>query len=891
MGNYFYMNTKKYILIFLISSLAFTASIQSVKADDPPYQNVRFGFNSQDELVVSFDWIGMTRLNVSMAVGFNGRIFYESGLSFFPNLSKDVTAIFEEGINPNAFIPDLFGHSDFIQGQSYSIPVLSIKKWTPQNFIRVCNWLHPCPVTRPLVEEVIGRPFNEGDYITIAFDSNNPIPIKFSDPAQYHFIGEQKIPIIIVPGIMGTRLNLVSDGEEVWPNGGRMVLSGSDEYLNALQLTSDVQDTVPIDVGSIVGQEFVAPNYQPLLDLFINNGYVTGTNLFTVPFDWRKLVSDQRNRLGTVLQEAINRSPNGKVNIITHSTGGLLVKDYLLSTSTINFVDKLVFVGVPQIGAPKAFKILNYGDNFNFNLFGFYILNSERMKIISQNMPGAYQLLPSRKYVELEGGYVQDYRNGAADENPLSYDQTNALMAEDPLDQRNVSLLNQVDAFHQNLDTQTLNLPNIYNIAGCLNPTIRSIRAYDNGKFDINTGSGDGTVPLASALYGSDNYQNYFVLPPNTKENIDHLGLVQEEAPLDLIKKIIDGNVDQLPYGISSNEQDCFPFSGTDLIIVSTHSPVTLHIYDSQNHHTGPVENGDIELGISGSNYTTIGENNFAFLPADENYRFVINAYASGNFDFKVKSYAGENLESMTTYVNVPIQSDQTMATLNFSTTSIPQLELDNDGNGSIDQYINPTGLLVGSSTTDVLPSEITIIAPESRNYPRSELIPLSIESQDSESGVAYQDVYLNDQLVATNTIDLFFEKLGTSTVQVLSSDAAGNFGSQSMDFRVIATPDSTISDIERSFSLGWITKKGIKETLINKLEQAIKIEKRIETLEEKLPNDQKILRRIEKLEKRIDKVLGKNLLKELEKEYNKGTINNLAFELLREDVKWLLND
>src|SRR3989344_2594613 len=47
---------------------------------------------------------------------------------------------------------------------------------------------------------------------------------------------EERTPVVIVPGIVGSRLNRVSDNEEVWPRSSTMFLSGSDDYLNDLKL-------------------------------------------------------------------------------------------------------------------------------------------------------------------------------------------------------------------------------------------------------------------------------------------------------------------------------------------------------------------------------------------------------------------------------------------------------------------------------------------------------------------------------------------------------------------------------------------------------------------------------------------------------------------------------
>ena len=107
----------------------------------------------------------------------------------------------------------------------------------------------------------------------------------------------------------------------------------------------------------------------------------------------------------------------------------------------------------------------------------------------------------------------------------------------------------------------------------------------------------------------------------------------------------------------------------------------------------------------------------------------------------------------------------------------------------------------------------------------------------------------------------------------------------------MIATPDSTISDIERALSLGWITKKSAANDLIQKLKAAIKIEKKIELLEEKLPGKPKVIKKIERLEKKLDKVLGKQFLKELEAYYKKSRITVEGYNLLKEDAEWMLGD
>ncbi|MBI5734179.1 MAG: hypothetical protein HY973_04550 [Candidatus Kerfeldbacteria bacterium] len=67
-------------------------------------------------------------------------------------------------------------------------------------------------------------------------------------------------------------------------------------------------------------------------------------------------------------------------------------------------------------------------------------------------------------------------------------------------------------------------------------------------------------------------------------------------------------------------------------------------------------------------------------------------------------------------------------------------------------------------------------------------------------------------------------------------------------------------------------------------------MDKRIEYLEEKFPGKPKVIKRIEKIEKKIDKVLAKLLLKDIERQKGKY-INDQAYNLLVEDINWLLNN
>ena len=533
-------------------------------------------------------------------------------------------------------------------------------------------------VTGPIVGVATGR-INPYDYYLLSFgscDFSRPIAIAAAPGATYtctqrggpfdnycyaaDVVGEPfttlrdegpREPVVIIPGIAGSVLARASDEKEVWPNVNEMAslegLFSRDAYLDDLALDASGRSTVAMTAPDILRVatatiSFLAVQkdfYNDLINAFTAEGYVENRDLFVAPYDWRLGVAAEENALDAKIQQAIAASPHGKINIVAHSMGGVLVKQYLADHADHSFLDKLVLVGVPQLGAPKAFKVLDYGDNLGLALGPFDILSSAEIKKISQNMPSLYELLPSPRYVQVDGGYVRDFRN-SSNGTLLSYDETKNLMTSDPSDSRNAALMDAARAFHAGLDGQPVGASNIYNIVGCREPTISEFDLYDDGVVDINQTTGDGTVPEVSAMNLTNSFHNYFVDGGAT--GINHDGLVTDARPLSLITTLIDNGtvVDgDLPWGVSSVLADCFSGwhaassttgagsengsseSGSSgaMIEFSAHGTVTLEISDPTGLHTGITYDGSVELGIPGSSYDEIGDNTFVTVPENEN--------------------------------------------------------------------------------------------------------------------------------------------------------------------------------------------------------------------------------------------------------------------------------
>ncbi|MFZ3073740.1 MAG: hypothetical protein WA093_01225, partial [Minisyncoccales bacterium] len=219
---------------------------------------------------------------------------------------------------------------------------------------------------------------------------------------------DTKTPVLFVPGLLGTEM--FKGDTRLWASILRMINPlNSDDFMDPLKFKNTL---VPDDPSVFYGSVLVNPDglydyIQGLTSEFAKQGYIADKDFFTFPYDWRYGVSgvypDGKTN-SVLLKETIGRlaknSPTGKIDIIAHSMGGLVVKKYVMDNNDPK-INKLVFVGVPNLGSPQSAKALLIGDDFKVPG-----LNQDETKKISRNMPAAYDLLPSAPYFAKRGGYL-----------------------------------------------------------------------------------------------------------------------------------------------------------------------------------------------------------------------------------------------------------------------------------------------------------------------------------------------------------------------------------------------------------------------------------------------------------------------------------------------------
>ena len=102
--------------------------------------------------------------------------------------------------------------------------------------------------------------------------------------------------------------------------------------------------------------------YDSLKKTFEANGYEDGKDLFTFPYQWRTSNADTAKLLEQKIQEVKQATNWPKVDIVAHSMGGLVTRQYIESSDYQNDIDQVVLLGTPNEGAPEDYLVWESGE-------------------------------------------------------------------------------------------------------------------------------------------------------------------------------------------------------------------------------------------------------------------------------------------------------------------------------------------------------------------------------------------------------------------------------------------------------------------------------------------------------------------------------------------------
>lgn len=303
---------------------------------------------------------------------------------------------------------------------------------------------------------------------------------------------------LILPGIMGSELSLVSVGGEdlVWINYWD-VLTGE---LFRLQLA-------PGGSGETVRASGVLRRYYYKLKVLMES---LGYEAEFFPFDWRLSIRDSEKKLTDYIQ-----TTGRPVHLVAHSMGGLVARAAAAPNAVATtLIEKVVMLGTPNYGSFSPVLAFRGSHDIarKIAFLDMHHSNDDYRSQLFMGFPGLYEMLPAGS--KSQTADLFDLANWPADEFMLS-----------------TAYLNEARTFQQTLFAGD---DRFYLIAGVNNETIVSARPdAENQQFVYQKSiEGDGTVPLSCCLLAG---------VPTYYSNTDHGGLPNDKtvgyAAYDLLRE------------------------------------------------------------------------------------------------------------------------------------------------------------------------------------------------------------------------------------------------------------------------------------------------------------------------------------------------------------------
>ncbi len=450
------------------------------------------------------------------------------------------------------------------------------------------------------------------------------------------------------------------------------------------------------------------------------------------------------------LRSLARESPTGKVTIVAHSNGGLVAKSLMQrlgDQETARLIDSVIFVAVPQGGAPRAVASLLFGESEAIPRSGRLeglLLSAARARTFAINSPMAYHLLPSAAFLAKHlnpnyplltfgsGPLLQALRaRFGVEVNSWDDFVEFALGRADTRQQPEESDLVHAAVLNQTLLTyaeQAHNLQQeweppagvvVHEIGGTGVATLSGIELYEQPTRENGIASttvsyrplfnneGDGTVPLTSAhdMNVSDSVQSYTIDLPAASDDThwySHANIFEVPEVERLVARIIDGE--------TSSARDTLRGAGAIAMATADVTPGQLALYlhgDARITLTDTKGRQSIsgagasQEEIVGSQSGSVGNVFYVVAPLNDGYTVTIGESSDPyvTLDIEVRE-------------NDAIVSRRTIASIALEENGIAQLELhedadisspfmiDYDGNGSVDAQV-------------VLENDATVFAPE----------------------------------------------------------------------------------------------------------------------------------------------------------------------------------
>ena len=678
----------------------------------------------------------------------------------------------------------------------------------------------------------------------------------------------------------------IHHGDELWGsmypsyaatyyNGGENVFVGGSGNTPQFQICEGDCNTIPLQTATVTVPVIIIPGimgsakhndewiidpithaFDNLIDTLVANGYAKDENLFTFPYDWHKSNVDTAILLKQKIDGVKAQCHCDKVDLVAHSMGGLVARQYIQSNTYDHDVRNMIFIGTPHLGAPEDYLMWGGGEIDPLDqrgLEGYFLWAMAKAHHFSsvfdfvRETPiySVRELLPVYPYINHIGsGDFSAYPNdGWYPSNPFLENLNNNVQT---LLSSGVTISNFVGQRDQDRTIDHL----IVQPPTTINPADKW--GYGSPVF-IARGPGDDVVPIASASFINQNVQSL---------NGNH-GEIITKAEGRIFKILTDKN----PISLIDVSRP----TSLDVAIFQIFSPADIQIVAPDGKRIG-------KDFITGQEFHEIPDAFYTGYLTDEEYVTILNPI-NGQYKIITKGTGNGGEYTLSTAVVKEATSSETL----FTGQTLPGLLTEHNVNINTE---NPGETSI--VPVDQIPPSIIFAQPATSTYTHDYQLPVRVTFADN-TGVATSSATFDSRLIAaSSSIDLFYETLGTHTITASSTDLINNATSSKKIITVIATASSTISDVQREYALGMIKSKDLRDLLIKKLNTSVKLQKITDTIT--VSTKPLVTKKVDRWIQILDTLILKSMLVDLSLAKNLRLISDQGYQILAADINWLLS-
>lgn len=495
----------------------------------------------------------------------------------------------------------------------------------------------------------------------------------------------------------------------------------------------------------------ITGTYDNLVEALKENGYTEGKDLFLFPYEWRESNVETAKLLKAKIGEIQEQVKWPKVDIVAHSMGGLVAREYVETLDGGSAIDQLITLGTPHNGSPEDYLTWEGGEIYEPSFIRGVIAKNIFQQEAQENgydsifdyirkvpLSSVRELLPIYPYLRgKESGDLRRY----PDDTPTNPFLENLKAAGNVEKLKNISFTNIIG--EKGSDTISMLRVNSTSIA--LMGNDEAIVKWGHGELDgydallggdrgLELGSGDGTVPIASAkdIPADETItleSSHGDLPTNAENTI---------------YRILTGS-DTIKETLSKAQPNA-------LLMVRAFSPIDMQVVSPSGKRVGKnFETDGLYDEIPGAYYTGFDtDSEFITIPNPEEgeYRILVQGTGTGSYRIEASNIrsdeSGKATESVATFRGdtTPSAIDSFSATLadtdirdssalTIAGTSDPvdvsSVSVETSDSQSGDTKSNAkkstkkaTVAIATASSDEVRPMLIGKLFPDSETYPQS---------------------------------------------------------------------------------------------------------------------------------------------------------------------------